>query len=260
MSDPGSGVAHPVFFPAGRPFRRSRCHGEVQWPGSAESMAPVRFDAMTPVQAVRWPQFSFSGFSGGGVSPARPTQRGGRPPRCRGFKRQSTVWPHSIMTIRLRAICNGGRRNGKRPDVEKGTPAHNVPPSSDQPRSEPMGTRTEMTGQDAGSPCPSAWPTSCRPARRRRENRAGWARPGDRSCPRPVEMTRPRNSTYAVTFARCGFRMLSMTIALRSVVVSARELGRRRPRAERRRNRQRRADCAGEPNEPVLRNVDVDAL
>ena len=55
------------------------------------------------------------------------------------------------------------------------------------------------------------------------------------------------------------FRVLSMTVPLRSVVVSARELGRRR-RAERRRNRQRRADYAGERKEPVLRNVNVDAL
>ena len=55
------------------------------------------------------------------------------------------------------------------------------------------------------------------------------------------------------------FRVLSMTVPLRSGVVSARELGRRR-RAERRRNRQRRVDYAGERKEPVLRNVNVDAL
>ena len=104
-------------------------------------MPPVRFGGMAPVQAVRWPQLSFAGSSR--VEFPRPAPRSAAGDRSLP-RLQATEHSLAALDQDHQSSSDLQRRpeDGKRPGVEKGIPPNNVPPRSDQPRSEPIGTRT----------------------------------------------------------------------------------------------------------------------
>ena len=111
------------------------------------SAAPVFRRGMAPVMAVFRPQFSFSGVE---FPPATAPRRARRSPAARStLQRRSTGWPHSIRTIRVRAICNGSRGTGNAPASRNGshrTTSRRAPTSR-------VASRSVHTGRDDREGC-----------------------------------------------------------------------------------------------------------